>query len=74
MLALQPGSVSEPVRSPFGWHLILLEGKRTRDVSGDRERQLIKQQIRARKIEQAYTDWVRQQRDSAFVEERLNDE
>ncbi|HJV05698.1 MAG TPA: peptidylprolyl isomerase [Chromobacteriaceae bacterium] len=74
MLALQPGSVSEPVRSPFGWHLILLEGKRTQDVSGDRERQLIKQQIRARKIEQAYTDWVRQQRDSAFVEERLNDE
>lgn len=73
MLSLPVGTVSEPVRSPFGWHLILVEAKRNQDVSADRERQTIKQQLRLRKLDQAYLDWVRQLRDSAFVEERLDD-
>ncbi|WP_240902535.1 peptidylprolyl isomerase [Aquitalea denitrificans] len=73
MLALPVGTVSEPVRSPFGWHLILVDAKRNQDVSADRERQTIKQQLRLRKLDQAYLDWVRQLRDSAFVEERLDD-
>ncbi|MBW7564997.1 peptidylprolyl isomerase [Chromobacterium subtsugae] len=73
MVALPVGQVSQPVRSPFGWHLILVEGKRNQDVSSDHEKMAIKQQIRARKMEQAYADWVRQLRDSAFVEEHLDD-
>ncbi|KMN37387.1 molecular chaperone SurA [Chromobacterium sp. LK1] len=73
MTQLPIGQLSQPVRTPFGWHLILVEGKRNQDVSGDRERLAIKQQIRSRKIEQAYADWVRQLRDSAFVEERLDE-
>ena len=73
MVALPLDQVSQPVRSPFGWHLILVEGKRNQDVSSDHEKMAIKQQIRSRKMEQAYTDWVRQLRDSAFVEEHLDD-
>ncbi|MDF0605796.1 peptidylprolyl isomerase [Neisseriaceae bacterium TC5R-5] len=73
MTRLPVGEVSQPVRSPFGWHLILVDAKRNQDVSADREKMLIRQQIQARKMEQAYTDWVRQLRDSAFVEERLDD-
>ena len=73
MVSLPQGSVSEPVRSPFGWHLILVEGKRTQDVSSERERMLVRQQIRTRKIDQAYADWVRQIRDAAFVEDRLEE-
>ncbi|CUA83805.1 periplasmic chaperone for outer membrane proteins SurA [Gulbenkiania indica] len=73
MVSLPQGSVSEPVRSPFGWHLILVEGKRTQDVSSERERMLVRQQIRTRKIDQAYADWVRQVRDAAFVEDRLEE-
>lgn len=70
-LALKPGQNSGPVRSPFGWHLIRLEETRSQDVSGEREKLAIKQQIRLRKIEQNYNDWLQQLRASAFIDDRL---
>ncbi|POZ63283.1 molecular chaperone SurA [Chromobacterium alticapitis] len=73
MVALPIGQLSQPVRTSFGWHLIEVEGKRNQDVSSDHEKMAVKQQIRSRKMEQAYADWVRQLRDSAFVEEHLDD-
>jgi peptidyl-prolyl cis-trans isomerase SurA len=74
MMSLPLNTVSQPVRSPFGWHLILVLEKRSQDVSTDRARQQVKQQIRARKIEEAYADWVHQLRDAAYVVDRLNDD
>ncbi|MBP7580567.1 MAG: peptidyl-prolyl cis-trans isomerase, partial [Vogesella sp.] len=68
---LQAKQVSEPVKTPFGWHLILLEDVRSQDVSTDREKLVVKQQIRQRKIEQSYIDWLEQLRASAFIEDRL---
>ncbi len=73
MDALQPGQVSVPIRSPFGWHLIQVLERRTADVSEDRRRLLARQAVRDRKAEDAYQDWVRQQRDRAYVEVRLED-
>jgi peptidyl-prolyl cis-trans isomerase SurA len=71
--SLRVGELSKPVRSPFGWHLIQVEETRNQDVSGERERLAIKQQIKNRKVEEAYTDWARQLRDSAYVKEKLSD-
>lgn len=73
MVSLPVNTVSEPVRSPFGWHIILVEGRRTEDISKDYERNQIKQQIRARKAEQAFIDWIHQLRDSAYIEDHLED-
>jgi peptidyl-prolyl cis-trans isomerase SurA len=70
MNALQVGEISEPVRSPFGLHLIQVQERRTQDVTQERQRLLARQAIRERKAEEAFQDWVRQIRDSAYVELR----
>ncbi len=72
MDALAPGAISQPVQSPFGWHLITVEGRRTHDVSSERQRVVTRQALRERKLDQAYEDWARMLRDRAYVEIRLD--
>lgn len=74
MNALQAGEVSPPVRSPFGWHLIQVMERRVQDVTDERKRSAARQALRERKSEQAYEDWVRQLRDSTYVDYRLERE
>ena len=74
MNALQPGEVSAPVRSPFGWHLIQVMERRVQDVTDERRRAAARQALRERKSEQAYEDWVRQLRDSTYVDYRIERE
>jgi peptidyl-prolyl cis-trans isomerase SurA len=73
MNGLQPGEVSHPVRSPFGWHLIQVMDRRSQDMSKEAARLKARQEIRARKSEEAYQDWLRELRDRAYVEYRLED-
>ena len=73
MDALKPGETSVPVKSPFGWHLIQVQERRSEDVSKERQTLMARQEIRARKADEAYESWLRQLRDQAFVEYRLED-
>jgi peptidyl-prolyl cis-trans isomerase SurA len=72
MNALQPGELSAPVKSPFGVHLIQVQERRVRDVSQERELATARSQIHARKADERYEQWLRQLRDEAFVEYRLD--
>ncbi|HTR59681.1 MAG TPA: peptidylprolyl isomerase [Casimicrobiaceae bacterium] len=65
--------VSAPVRTTFGWHLIEVLERRKQDVTADRERVQAQLAIRQRKSDEAFDDWVRQTRDRAYVEIRLDD-
>lgn len=70
---LKPGQVSAPIHSQFGWHLIQVIERRQSELSGDKKKLAIRQAVRARKADEAYQDWLRQIRDKAFVENRLEE-
>ncbi|MBI1174206.1 MAG: molecular chaperone SurA [Sideroxydans sp.] len=72
MNALQPGEMSGPVQTGFGWHLIQVLERRTTDVSEEQKRQQARLAIRAFKSDEAWQDWLRQLRDRAYVEYRDN--
>jgi peptidyl-prolyl cis-trans isomerase SurA len=73
MDALKLNQVSEPVQSPFGFHLIQVLERRTEDATAERQRLAARQVLRERKSDEAYQDWVRQMRDRAYVEYRNED-
>lgn len=70
---LQPGQISEPVRSPFGWHLIEVLERRNADMTNERRRLAARQTLREKKSDEAFQEWLRQTRDRAYVEIRLDE-
>jgi peptidyl-prolyl cis-trans isomerase SurA len=73
MNALKPNEISEPVQSPFGWHLIQVLERRTEVSPLERNRFTARQALRDRKSDEAFQEWIRQLRDRTYVEYRLDE-
>jgi len=70
---LKVGEISQPVRTPFGYHLIQVLERRSADMSPERRRLQARQALRERKADEAYQEWLRQLRDQIYVELRLEE-
>jgi len=70
---LKPGELSQPVRTPFGFHLIQVMERRSAELSPERRRLQARQALRERKSDDAFQQWLRQLRDQTYVELRLEE-
>ena len=73
MKQLNINQISEPIKTQFGWHLIQVLERRSQDMSKESARMQAMQQIKIRKSDEAYQDWLQELRDRSFVELRLED-
>ena len=73
MTQLRDNEISVPFQSQFGWHLMQVEERRTEGVTEERRRAAARNVIRLRKTDEAVDDWLRQARDRAFVELKLEE-
>ena len=71
MAASRIGELSQPFRSPFGWHVLEVLDRRSSDASGEAREQQALNLLRNRKYEEELQNWLRQIRDEAYVETRL---
>lgn len=69
--SLEPGVISEPFRSRFGWHILEVMERRTYDNTEDLKEQSCVQRVRNGKLANESELWVRRIRDEAFVDTRI---
>lgn len=70
MNQLAPGVLSEPVSTRFGLHLIEVRERRSHKLSQSEFREMVRQSLRDRKIEEAFPKWLQELRSGAYVEFR----
>jgi peptidyl-prolyl cis-trans isomerase SurA len=71
MSSLGPGEISEPFKTQFGWHVVQVLERRKQNMTEEFNRNRARMEIRQRKIEEELGNWLRQLRDEAYVEYRL---
>jgi peptidyl-prolyl cis-trans isomerase SurA len=68
MDSLQPGELSEPFQSRFGWHILEVLERRQHDDTAEVRRSQAREILTRRKAEEAIELWLRRLRDEAYVE------
>ncbi|WP_297790463.1 peptidylprolyl isomerase [uncultured Marinobacter sp.] len=68
MMAADVGELKGPFRSQFGWHILEVQERRQKDISGDVRESEARQAIYRRKFDTELQNWLREIRDEAFVE------
>lgn len=68
--ALKPGEISQPVVSRFGVHLIELLERREAKLTQREQRDMVRDQVREKKLDEAFTTWIQEARGRAYVEYR----
>ncbi len=68
MMAADVGELKGPFRSQFGWHILEVQERRQKDISGEVRESEARQAIYRRKFDTELQNWLQEIRDEAFVE------
>lgn len=69
--AMKPGETRGPFATSFGWHIVELIERRSREAGDAQRRERARTAIFQRKAGEEYDLWLRRLRDEAYVEYRL---
>ncbi len=70
MNGLSPGQIADPLISRFGVHLIQLLERRQAALGEREQREMARNQVREKKLDDAYLQWAQEVRGRAYVEMR----
>lgn len=71
IFGLADDEISEPFRSPFGWHIAQTLERRTHDNTDEARRRRAFESLRASKADEETELWLRRLRDEAYVEYKM---
>ena len=66
-----PGEIHTPVESQFGWHVIKVAERRTKDVTNDMRKKIARNALHERKYADELDIWLRKIRSEAFVDIKI---
>lgn len=67
----EPGKVVGPVRTPFGWHLILVEERIAVEGPGGNVEEQIRQQLYEAEVERAFQQYIEELKRSSYIDVRI---
>ena len=68
--SLTPGQISDPLISRFGVHLIQLMERRQNQLEPREQREMVRNLLREKKLDESFVTWAKDVRDRAYVELR----
>lgn len=68
---LEPGQVSAPLETRYGWHLVQVINRRQEQGGDELQRANVRRALLQRRAEEEWDLWLRRLRDEAYVEIRL---
>ena len=71
MNELQPGAISAPFKTPFGWHIVQVQERRQGPASTETERARVREALLRRRADEEWEQTLRRLREEAYVEIRL---
>ena len=67
---LKPGEISQPVTTRFGVHLIQVLDRREAELTPIQQREVARERVHQRKVEEAYEQWVQSIAGQTYIEMR----
>jgi len=70
-MKLEIGEISDPIRTPFGYHLIMIIDRVQEKVSSERKLTLAKNLIREKRARDFIREWISDMRANSFIDKKI---